>query len=88
MSNDYRKTDEECAICEGTIYKDGTERFCSDCSETNIGDSVHMTNEQDKWEKFHNDRPTYHTNDNVKKCIGGFLEPYEWGDDDDGIFRY
>lgn len=87
MSNQYQQTDAECSVCEGTIYKNGTERFCDNCSRTNIDSSTPSARTTDNWQEFFDNRPEYHTNDNVKKCIGGFLEPYEWGEDD-GIFKY
>jgi len=83
----YQQTDTNCPHCEdGILYKDGVERFCGTCFWTNTERST-KTSDQSVWDSFQQDRPTYHTNDDVKKCIGGFLEPYEWSETD-GLIQY
>ena len=82
----FIKTDEECSKCEdGAIWKGNTEALCDSCYATKHGHDKPRRS-MTKWEKFRANRPTY-PGSGKKKCVGGFLDPYNWGEDD-GNFRY
>lgn len=77
-------TGEECYHCEdGTIWKGNTEGVCDNCYATLHGQDTHNKS-KNHW--LNGNRPRYAGSGRVK-LAGGFLDPYEWGEED-GRFRY
>lgn len=90
----YRLTDRDCPkeTCEGNLWYDSHELVCQDCAyvidmaERRRRNRSRVSGPDSPWREFWAGRPTYFDNDTVKKCVGGFLEAYDWltGDEVDG----
>lgn len=83
LANDgFVRKDEECPVCgKGDMWADSGESVCDTCFVVFNADTKKRTDPP----TLNGDRPTYRSG--YKKCPGGFLDPYEWGYDDNE-FRY
>lgn len=72
---------EECSYCDGTLWSGNGETVCDTCFV--VYDST--TRQYFDTRKLNGDRPTYRSG--YKKCFGGFLGSYEWGENE-GVFTY
>lgn len=91
----YRRTERECPkeVCDGALWYDSHELVCRDCAyvidmaERRRRNRSMVTSTDTPWEDFWAERPEYFENDTVKKCVGGFLDAYDWmtSDETDGL---
>lgn len=79
----YRRTGESCEYCGGNLYRNIFHAICEDCSGAFIEQETpmyHPMGPDPVWEKFQESRPRYYSG--KAKCVGGFLRPYDWVEDE------
>lgn len=76
-----------CPSCGGTLFEQGHEVVCSDCSLV-LGNNNSGRSRTSLWDTHFEHRPRYHRS-NRRICVGGFVQAYDWvsSDEHDGSVR-
>lgn len=83
-----KQLQEECPVCgEGELIQSSHDTYCDTCYAVRRSQDQRVVEYDDPWEEFQDNRPEY-PNSGIKKCVGGFLQPYDWGYNDDNRFEY